>query len=87
MLHKTGNKYKTKDGLIGLLSTFQNGEDSFCMLITIADSNDLDYSGFNGNRYCDPVKVENPYNVSSEEMRLISNNQPYEPYTHPVTVR
>lgn len=85
MLHKTGNKYKTKDGLIGLLSTFQKGEDSYCVLITLADSADIDYEGFRGNRYCDPIKVNNPYNVSENEMLQIVNNQPYELYTSPIT--
>lgn len=86
MLHKTGNKYKTKDGLIGLLSTFQMGEQSYCILITIADSTNLSYDGFNGNRYFDPIKVNNPYNVTSEEMAKITLNQPYELYTEPVIV-
>lgn len=86
MLHKPGNKYKTQDGLISLLSTFQKGDECYCILIAIGDSEDPAYKGFNGNRYCDPVKVENPYKVSPEEMALIANNTPYELYTEPVIV-
>lgn len=86
MLHKTGNKYKTQDGVISILSTFGKGEESYCLLIAIGDSDNQDYKGHNGNRYCEPVKVENPYNVSPEEMSKIANNQPYEIYTDPVTI-
>lgn len=86
MLHKTGNKYITNGTLIHLLSTFQICGQRYCVLITIADSKNISYTGYNGNRYYDPVKVNDPYNLSSEEMKLITNNTPYELYTEPVTV-
>lgn len=85
MLHTTGNKYKTKDGLIGLLTTFQMGEFSYCMLTTISDSTAPDYKGFNGNRYIDPITVDNPYNIPESEMDRIAGKD-WELYTDPVCV-
>jgi hypothetical protein len=85
MLHKTGNKYKTKDGLVCILSTFQIGEDCYCLLITLADAEIPDYRGYDGNRYVDPVKVENPYNVSEEEMLKIAG-EGFALYTDKITI-
>lgn len=73
MLHRTGNKYKTtRDGLIGILTTFQLSKIDYCMLTTLADSNDWDYRSFSGNRYVDPIQVKDPCNVSEEEMNRIA---------------
>ena len=72
MLHRTGNKYKSKEGLIGLLTTFMMNDQSYCMLTTIANSEDLNYREFNGNRYIDPIKVNDPYNLTEDEITRIA---------------
>lgn len=85
MLHTTGNKYKTKDGLIGLLSTFMMGDKSYCMLISIGDSTTPDYKGYNGNRYKDPIQTESPYNLSEDEITKLAG-EGWELYTDIVSI-
>ncbi len=85
MLHRTGNKYKSNDGLIGLLTTFMIGGQSYCMLTTIANSEDLNYKELNGNRYIDPIKVNDPYNLTAEEITRIAGND-WQPYNQLVSI-
>jgi hypothetical protein len=86
MLHATGNKYKTTDNLISLLSTFQLGGKDYCVLITIADDTDKDYRGYTGNRYADPIEVNNPYNLTADEMRALTSGRGCEMYSSMVTI-
>jgi hypothetical protein len=85
MLHKRGNKYKMKDGLICILTSFQLGKQYYAMLTTIADSNDFDDMDCDGNRYIDPIKVKDPYNLSDEEFRKIAG-EGWEEYKHKVFI-
>lgn len=86
MLHAVGNKYKTPDNLISILSTFQLMGKDYCVLITVGDATDITYKGFNGNRYSDPIPVEDPYNVTRQEMDAMTRGKAFELYTHIVTI-
>jgi hypothetical protein len=86
MPHATGNKYKTPDNLINLLSCFQLGGKDYSVLIAIGDETDADYRGYNGNRYSDPIEVNNPYNLTEDEMSALTNGKGYEPYSKIVMI-
>jgi hypothetical protein len=86
MQHTIGNKYKTSDNLISLLSTFQLKGKDYCVLITIADEKDTHYKGYNGNRYSHPIEVNNPYSLSEDEMNALTNGMGYEPYSKIVMI-
>lgn len=86
MPHRIGNKYITPDSLINLLSTFQLGGKSYCVLITVGDEKDKDYNGYNGNRYSEPIEVDNPYNLTDDEMNALTNGRVYEPYSKIVMI-
>jgi hypothetical protein len=86
MHHTVGNKYKTSDGLISLLSTFQLNAIDYCVLITIGSVDEPEYKGFNGNRYFDPVAVDNPYNMTEVEMLKLTRNQSLELYTKSISI-
>jgi hypothetical protein len=49
------------------------------VLISIGDDTDKHYRGYNGNRYAEPIEVNNPYNLTEDEMKTLTKGMGYEP--------
>lgn len=75
-MHKPGTIYFI-EGTYNLLSQFQMKGNDYAVLISL--------DGW-GNRWIDPIQVENMTQITEEEMNKIAGNKPYEKWNEPLVI-